>query len=172
MRSTPSSASMVRPNCAFMRDWFRPPTEAEARCIRVICSRAATNGCNGLLLKRPGWQWVARATLAALPLPSCARQEGQYRHHHCGTADVSNRLYSVERKEELPGAAQNFPRSLRCQTDGRCLKEPARLGSGWRTGDLILPCATDYLEQTDAKRRLIPILILLLTERTDLTDNK
>src|SRR5437660_8279815 len=22
-------------------------------------------GCNGLLLKRPGWQWVARATLAA-----------------------------------------------------------------------------------------------------------
>src|SRR5947207_7829625 len=62
---TPSSASMVPPNCALMRDWFRPPTEAEARCIRVICSRAATNGCNGLLLKRPGWQWVARATLAA-----------------------------------------------------------------------------------------------------------
>src|SRR5204863_7622236 len=163
---------MVPPNCALMRDWFRPPTEAEARCIRVICSRAATNGCNGLLLKRPGWQWVARATLAASTATSVRAARRPISPSHCGTADVSNRLYSVERKEELPGAAQNFPRSLRCETDGRCLKEPARLGSGWRTGDLILPCATDYLEQTDAKRRLIPILILLLTERADLTDNK
>src|SRR5207247_6106761 len=55
-RATPSSASMVPANCALMRDWFRPPTEAEARCIRVICSRAATNGCNGLFIEAA---WVA-----------------------------------------------------------------------------------------------------------------
>jgi hypothetical protein len=112
---------------------------------------------------------LLRRTLSAT---SSSRQECQPRHHHHRPAHVPDLLDSAQRKERF---YRKLPRSLRVKIDGRCLKEPVRLGSEWRTGDLILPCASEPTERThDAKRRLITILIPSpkIPTRTDLTAYK
>ena len=67
-RSIALSASAARLNCVPMLDWFRGPTPAVEKFTRVICSRVATNGCNGRLSKRLGSRSVARPTSAGYRL--------------------------------------------------------------------------------------------------------